>query len=253
MKDYRAQFNSDCIADQNSQFNLKRKHSGLDPVPPMCKGMYTFPETILEVFLTGRRQNSEMEEAQRLIGGEEGKVVPRSALAESTVLPTSSGDDRMQEEAVPMCTWQGTAREGVEARVVKLESGEVVSALGAEQDISEPTFALPVVRTTDLAQLAGPASGAEAGARVCARLGESAREVRELLDPVARRTQYGHCEDPGQGDRLDPAEVRRREEILARIKAEDEGTEPVPEGGRATAGLGSADRPPPPPAGWVGA
>eukprot|EP00969_Alexandrium_andersonii_P101287 4468275-Alexandrium_andersonii.AAC.1 len=71
----------------------------------------------------------------------------------------------MQEEATPMCTWQVTSREGVEARVVKLASGEIVPALGADREISEPTFAMPVVRTTDVEQLAGPASGAEAGAR----------------------------------------------------------------------------------------
>eukprot|EP00975_Prorocentrum_lima_P020424 4299091-Prorocentrum_lima.AAC.1 len=82
------------------------------------------------------------------------------------------------------------------------------------------------MRATDPEQLAGPISGAESGARVCARLGENSREVMELLDPVTRRIRYGSCEDPGQGDRLDPAELARREEILAKVKKEDERNPP---------------------------
>ena len=62
--------------------------------------------------------------------------------------------------------------------------------------------------------LAGPMSAAEAGARACATMTASDREVKEFLDPIDRHMQHGEAVDPGQGDRLDPDEQKRRTETI---------------------------------------
>eukprot|EP00969_Alexandrium_andersonii_P206821 9137242-Alexandrium_andersonii.AAC.1 len=85
LEERRAYFIEECRRDVDSPFNVLRTNRGEHPVPPMSRGMYIFPESILEVFLTGWKQNQEMEEAQRILNDEGAEHVAPLNLAESSV------------------------------------------------------------------------------------------------------------------------------------------------------------------------
>eukprot|EP00969_Alexandrium_andersonii_P164530 7272200-Alexandrium_andersonii.AAC.1 len=89
----------------------------------MSSGMYIFPESILEVFLVGWRQNQEMQEAERILNDEAAERLAPPILTESSVVPASAGEATMQDDPLPMRVWNETTSQGVEARVVQLLDG----------------------------------------------------------------------------------------------------------------------------------
>eukprot|EP00969_Alexandrium_andersonii_P344225 15215440-Alexandrium_andersonii.AAC.1 len=69
-----------------------------------------------------------MQEAERLLDDEAADAVAPPVVAESSVVPVRPGDDAMQVDPLPMCTWTDSTEQGMEARVVQLPGGQFVPA-----------------------------------------------------------------------------------------------------------------------------